>query len=86
MILMSSASEHLFTPRMLGQLRAVFMKLATAIQGGFSHKRLQQSEARLRDRSRELLESHHLLQSIIDNAPARIFWKRSQGMQGKATR
>ena len=78
MILMSSASEHLFTPRMLGQLRAVFMKLATAIQGGFSHKRLQQSEARLRDRSRELLESHHLLQSIIDNAPVRIFWKDRQ--------
>lgn len=78
MILLSSASERLFTPRLLGQLRAVFMKLATAIQGGFSHMRVQQSEASLRERTRQLVESHHLLESIIDNAPMRIFWKDRQ--------
>ncbi len=74
-LLMSSASSQLFTPRMLGQLRAVLLKLATAIQGGLAHLKLLKSEASLRDRTRELKESHNLLQSIIDHAPVRIFWK-----------
>ncbi len=75
LLLMSSAADDLFTPRMLGQLRAVVGKLATAIQGGIAHQRLQRSEAALRDSARELDESRNLLQTIIDAVPIRVFWK-----------
>ena len=74
-LLMSSPSVDLFTPRMLGQLRAVVNKLTAALQGGFAHTRLRRSEATLRERGQQLDESRNLLQAIIDTTPVRVFWK-----------
>lgn len=74
-LLMSSPSASLFTPRMLGQLRSVTNKLTTALQGSLAYARLRESEATLRERSRQLDDSRRLLQAVIDTAPLRIYWK-----------
>ncbi len=74
-LLLESADTALFTPRFLGQLRAVVNNLANTIQGGMAHEQLRASEAALRQRTEELAESRSLLRTIIDTAPIRVFWK-----------
>ncbi len=74
-LLMTSPDENLFTALLVGQLRAVINKLTTALQGGFAHARLKQSENDLRERTQQLDDSRNLLQGIIDHAPMRVFWK-----------
>ncbi len=71
-LLMRSAAVDVFTPRMLGQMRAVTSKLATALQGGLAHLRLQRSEAALR-------ESEERLRTILDNVDGYIYLKDPQG-------
>ncbi len=68
LLLLESADRDQFTPRFLGQLRAVVNNLANNIRGGKAH-------ALLRARTAELDESRSVLQTIIDTAPLRVFWK-----------
>ena len=68
MLLLESADRDQFTSRFLGQLRAVLNNLANSIRGGKAH-------ALLRARTAQLDESRSLLQTIIDTAPLRVFWK-----------
>ena len=66
-------------PRFLAQLRAVLEKLTTAIQGSLAFTRLEESEARLRQQSRELDESRRLLEAIVEGTTDAIFVKDMEG-------
>ena len=68
LLLLESADPAQFTPRFLGQLRAVVNNLTNSLRGGMAH-------ALLRARTAELDESRNLLQTIVDTAPLRVFWK-----------
>ena len=68
LLLLESADPGQFAPRFLGQLRAVVNNLTNSLRGGMAH-------ALLRARTAELDESRNLLQTIVDTAPLRVFWK-----------
>jgi PAS domain S-box-containing protein len=68
LLVLESTAADPFTPRFLGQLRAVVNNLANSIMGGKAHELL-------RMRTAELDESRNLLQTIIDTVPLRVFWK-----------
>ena len=68
LLVLESAREDMFTPRFLGQLRAVVHNLGNSLRGGKAHALLQA-------RTGQLAESQSLLQTIIDTVPMRVFWK-----------
>ena len=68
LLFLESTASSSFTPRFLGQLRAVVNNLANSIRGS-------KAQDLLKKRTAELDESRSLLQTIIDTAPLRVFWK-----------
>ncbi|HMV20879.1 MAG TPA: PAS domain S-box protein [Rhodocyclaceae bacterium] len=79
LLLLHSASPESVAPRFLAQLRAVLAKLATAIRGSLAYVRLEESEARLRQRTRELDESRSLLEALIEGTTDSVFVKDPTG-------
>jgi diguanylate cyclase (GGDEF)-like protein/PAS domain S-box-containing protein len=93
-LVMNSPTTTTFTPRVLGQLRAVVAKLATAIQGSMAFSRLQQSELELRKTNQRLSEArqtsekyalqlereHAHLQTLIHTLPDLVWLKDSEGV------
>jgi PAS domain S-box-containing protein len=91
---MNSPTPTAFTPRVLGQLRAVVAKLETAIQGGMAFTRLQQSEAALRETNQRLAEAqraseqsaaqleqaHSHLKTLVHTLPDLIWLKDPEGV------
>ncbi len=75
LLLLHAIRPAALSPRFLAQLRAVLTKLATAIRGSLAYARLEESEARLRQRSRELAESRQLLEAIVEGTTDAIFVK-----------
>ncbi len=71
-LMMCSTSPEVFTPRMMGSLRAVLGKLATAIRGGRSHARLLASE-------KALAEQRRLLRTLVQTLPDLVWLKDPHG-------
>lgn len=71
-LVLLSADPEAFSPRRLDQLRGVCGKLATAIQGGMAHARLQMEQA-----TRQAGEE--LLRTVLDNVEGFIFLKDTEG-------
>jgi len=68
LLLLESSDDCQFSPRFLGQLRAVVSNLGNTLRGAKAH-------ALLRARTALLDESRRLLQTVIDTVPLRVFWK-----------
>ncbi|MBN8502785.1 MAG: PAS domain S-box protein, partial [Sphingomonadales bacterium] len=71
-LMMCSTSPDVFSQRMIGSLRAVLGKLATAIRGGRSHARLLASET-------ALAEQRRLLRTLVQTLPDLVWLKDTHG-------